>query len=413
MKTIRYVIFLSFIFTQLAVSAQFEIQGIIRPRFEFRNGYGTLRNYTTSPAAFVSQRSRLNIKYKSDKIEMKFSFYDFRVWGDQVWKKDIPSLGIHEAWAKFNINKYWSVKLGRQSLKYDNSRLLSAVNWNQIGAAHDAAVVYFRKNGWAIDIAAAWNQSAQNIFGTFYDNYETYYKSLNFLWFSKSFGNINISSLNIIDGMQDSHNSELINFRSTNGINLIYKKDNFNASSRFYLQTAQSVNAYYTNIDLQFTATNRLTISIGNEIKSGTNALDSLNTICLAFDIAYGGRHKFNGRMDYFSTPYTTKNAGLIDTYLNSDFKLSENTNLLAEYHYFLLQNNYVYSGTVLDKFLGHEFDFVLRHKIDKYIKLESGYSFILGSKSLDIIKSGNSELWNNWFYLMITIDPILFSTNK
>ena len=42
-------------------SAQFEIQGIIRPRFEYREGYSTLCNDTTTPAVFISQRSRLFI----------------------------------------------------------------------------------------------------------------------------------------------------------------------------------------------------------------------------------------------------------------------------------------------------------------------------------------------------------------
>jgi len=418
MKKLRYILLLSFIFTQLIMSAQFEIQGIIRPRFEYRNGYSKLRNDTTSPAAFVSQRSRLNINYKSEKIQLRFSFFDFRVWGDQIWKKDISSVGLNEAWAKFSINDYWSVKLGRQWLKYDNSRLISPVNWNQIGAAHDAAVIYFRKNDWILDIGSAWNQSAQNKFGTFYDNYDTYYKSLNFLWFSKKFGHFTLSSLNIVDGMQDSNNADVINFRSTNGINLNYKNDKLEIMTRLYgqsgkLKNGQKVEAFYINLDINFAINKSLNIILGNEIKSGNNALDSTNTISKAFDIVYGGRHKFNGRIDYFSTPATTKNAGLIDSYLKSDYILSKNTRLFAEYHYFLLQNNYLQDGIVIDKFLGHEVDFVLKHSIDKNIKLETGYSFIIGSKSLDIIKSGNSDLWNNWFYLMITINPTLFNSKN
>ena len=405
-------VFVLILFTS---NAQFEIQGIIRPRFEYRNGYGTLRNDTTKPAAFVSQRSRLNIIYKNKKVQLKFSFFDFRVWGDQVWKKDISTIGLNEAWGKFSINDYCSVKLGRQSLKYDNSRLISAVNWNQIGAAHDAAVVHFKKNNWIIDIGAAWNQSGQNKFGTYYDNYKSYYKSLNFLWFSKRFNLLNLASLNIIDGMQDSNNSEIINFRSTNGITLDYKVDKFKLTTRLYFQNGklkdgQRLRAYYTNIDLKMFVNKNFSIIMGNEIKSGNDATDSLNTTNNAFDIAYGGRHKFNGRIDYFSTPSTTKDAGLVDSYLKTDYKLSKDTRLFAEYHYFLLQNNYIHNGSVQDKFMGHEIDLVVKYNIETNVRLEAGYSFILGSKTLDIIKSGDSKLWNNWFYLMLTIDPTLFS---
>lgn len=410
----KQLLIISFILFSYSASAQFEIRTVIRPRFEFRNGYNTLRNDTTTPAAFVSQRTRLNFSYKTKKIETKLSFFDFRVWGDQVWKKDIASMGLNEAWVKININNYWSIKFGRQKLKYDNNRLISPVNWNQIGAAHDVFKINFNKNSWVVDFDAAWNQSSQNKFGTDYYWMNSFYKSLYILWLSKKYKNFTISSLNISDGYQDEINAEIQHYRFTYGFIPDYKNKKLQITGRIFgqtghLQTGRNILAYYTNLDFSYTVSDKMKFIAGNEIKSGNNALDSLNTTDNSFNILYGAKHKFNGRIDYFSLPSTTNGAGFIDSYLKANYKFSESTSLLTEYHYFMLQNNFIYEGSVMDKFLGHEIDFIYKQKIKKDIRLEAGYSCIFGTKSLDIIKNGNSNLWNNWFYFMITVDPSFF----
>ncbi len=414
MKT-KLFLLIGFLVTASIASAQFEIQGTIRPRFEYRNGYGTLRTDSSDAAAFISQRTRLNFSYKTKKLETKLSVFDFRVWGDQVWKKDVASIGLNEAWAKIYINDYLTVKFGRQQLKYDNSRLISPVNWNQIGAAHDALKINYRQNGWNFDLASAWNQSSQNKFGTDYVFFDSFYKSLNIIWFSKKINNFTISSLNIADGLQDDLNPEKQHFRFTYGLIPEYKNENFQIIGRFFkqtgkLQTGQNIDAFYTNIDFTYSVSEKIKLTAGNEIKSGNNDLDTLNTTSNAFDILYGARHKFNGRIDYFNIPSTTRGAGLIDTYLKTQITFNKNINLFGEYHYFTLQNNLVDNGISIDKFLGHEIDFVYKQKFTKDISVEAGYSFILGSESLEIIKGGNADLLNNWFYLMITVNPVFFN---
>ncbi len=408
-------LFLCFFTSIISIaSAQFEIQGVIRPRFEYRNGYSTLRSDSTSPATFISQRTRINFLYKKDKIETKLSIFDFRVWGDQVWKKDIASIGLNEAWAKIKINNLWSVKFGRQQLKYDNSRLISPVNWNQIGAAHDALKIKYKNKEWLADFLSAWNQSFQNKFGTDYAFSGSFYKTLNIFRISKRFNKISVTSLNIADGFQDIINPETQHFRFTCGIISSYKNENFKITGRAFsqtgkLQTGQNIRAFYSNLDFCYIISDKIKITAGNEIKSGNNALDSMTAANKAFDILYGARHKFNGRIDYFNIPSTTKGAGLIDSYLKTNVSFKKTANLSAEYHYFMLQNNYIYNENVIDKFLGQEIDFVYKQKFSDDISLETGYSYICGSKSLEIIKGGNKNLWNNWFYVMITVNPTFF----
>ncbi len=414
---IKPVFFFVFLIADFISSAQIEIQPVIRPRFEFRNGYGTLRNDSTTPAAFVSQRTRLNFLFIKDKTETKISVFDFRVWGDQVWKKDIASVGLNEAWVKIKINNLWSVKFGRQQLKYDNSRLISPVNWNQIGASHDALKISFKDKTLSAELISALNQSSQNKFGTDYVFRDSFYKTLNIFYLNRKFNNFSLASLNIADGFQDENNPEKLHFRFTYGIIPSYKNEKFKITGRAFLQTGklqtgQNINAFYTNLDFTYKISDKLKITVGNEVKSGNNASDSTNITNNAFDILYGARHKFNGRIDYFNIPSTTGGAGLTDSYLKAQIKINQKFDLYAEYHYFTLQNNYIAEGNIIDKSLGQETDFILRHKFSKDINFETGYSVIFGTESLEIIKNGNKNLFNNWFYFTVTVNPA-FLLNK
>jgi len=283
-----------------------------------------------------------------------------------------------------------------------------------IGAAHDALKVNYINKGWAIELVSAWNQSSQNKFGTDYAFSTSFYKSLNIFRISKKFNKFSIASFNISDGFQDLSNPEKQHFRFTYGLIPNYQNDKFRITARGFVQTGklqsgQNVNAFYTNLEFSYSVSKKIKLTAGNEIKSGNNGLDSLNTTDHAFDILYGAKHKFNGRIDYFSLPSTTKGTGFIDTYLKTRFNVMKYASLSAEYHYFMLENNYVYNGSVIDKFLGNEIDLVYKQDFGKNIALEAGYSFFLGTESAEIIKGGNKDLWNHWFYMMITIDPTFF----
>ena len=50
-------------------NAQFILNGEIRPRLEVRNGYATFATEYDKPAVFFTQRSRLNVDYKNDRLE--------------------------------------------------------------------------------------------------------------------------------------------------------------------------------------------------------------------------------------------------------------------------------------------------------------------------------------------------------
>lgn len=110
---------------------------------------------------------------------------DVRVWGQDastISNADGSKLGVHEAWAeiilankkdtsfKSSAVEYFSVKIGRQELLYDDSRLLGNLDWLQQGRRHDAAVFKMLNKGWQVDAGFAFNQNTDgfNYNGTYY-----------------------------------------------------------------------------------------------------------------------------------------------------------------------------------------------------------------------------------------------------
>lgn len=173
------------ILTVAQSSAQIALIGQLRPRAEYRDGYGTLEPVTSKPAGFVSQRSRLIFNYKSSRVIFQTSIQDVRVWGQDassISNADGNKLFLHEAWAELVLSNkkdtsfkkspvdYLGLKIGRQEIVYDDARLLGNFDWQQQGRRHDAVVLKMLNKGFQVDIGAAYNQNtdAVNYNGTYY-----------------------------------------------------------------------------------------------------------------------------------------------------------------------------------------------------------------------------------------------------
>ncbi|NJO88741.1 MAG: hypothetical protein HC831_07065, partial [Chloroflexia bacterium] len=132
-----------------------------------------------------------------------------------------------------------------------------------------------------------------------------------------------------------------------------------------------------------------------------------------AFDIMYGTRHKFNGLMDYFSVPSSTKGAGLVDYYAKLGYSPIEKMYFEAEWHYFNLQNKYVANDVILNEHLGNEIDLSAKIKFNKSVELYLSYSTIFGTETLETLKGGDKGLFNSYAVVMLTVKPNLFKSEK
>jgi hypothetical protein len=178
-------VFMPIFLSWQCASAQISLIGQLRPRAEYRDGYGTLEPKTAKPAGFVSQRARLIFNYKSSRVIFQTSLQDVRVWGQDassISNTDGNKLFVHEAWAELILSNkkdtsfkkspfdYLGLKIGRQELVYDDERLLGGFDWQQQGRRHDAAVLKMLHKGFQVDLGAAYNQNtdAINYNGTYY-----------------------------------------------------------------------------------------------------------------------------------------------------------------------------------------------------------------------------------------------------
>ncbi|MFO7827868.1 MAG: alginate export family protein [Bacteroidales bacterium] len=408
-------IFIFFMLISFLVNAQLDIGAEYRPRFEFRDGYKTLKSENTNPAYFTTQRTRLNLNHTNKYITSRISIQDYRVWGESKLKSDDPGISVYEAWFKINLNTYWSLTAGRQSFDIDNKRLFSKANWSQVSNSHDGINIDYLNENFQLKIFTAFNQSSVSNFGTDYSGQINNYKFLNVLWLEKTLNNFSLASLTITDGYQKEGTTNTDYYRLTTGGIIKYQKPADNIQIRGFYQTGknyigQDVSAFYLSGSFLHKFNPWLDATAGIEYKSGNDLSDETNQKDYAFDILYGARHGFNGMMDYFSTPETTEGAGLLDGYIKIDISRLKNWKLSARYHYFALANNYVYENTVQNKFLANEFDLITTWNLNEIVNLQMGYGILFSSKTLELIQATEPNGLQQFLYAMITVKPTFFN---
>jgi len=76
----RIILLASFILICNSLFAQFILSTEYRPRFEFRDGFKLLPpEYGQTPSFLVSQRTRLNVGFKWNRINTYLSLQDVRI----------------------------------------------------------------------------------------------------------------------------------------------------------------------------------------------------------------------------------------------------------------------------------------------------------------------------------------------
>ena len=65
--------------------------------------------------------------------------------------------------------------------------------------------------------------------------------------------------------------------------------------------------------------------------------------------------------------------------------------------------------GKDLDRGLGSELDLQVDWQIMKDVKLSAGYSTMLGTSTMEAVKGGSKDSWQDWGWLSININPRIF----
>ncbi|MFC5626372.1 alginate export family protein [Algoriphagus winogradskyi] len=419
MKKIFTLILAFVAYHQIVLAQEFTLDADIRPRFEYRHGFGSLFPDNGKPAAFVTQRSRLNLGFQDEKLSLYLSVQDVSTWGDtqQLSAADgNDSFGLFQAWLRYSFTPNWALKLGRQTISYDDQRILGEVDWAMQGRFHDAAMIQYSKDQFKLDLAFAYNQENQKTIGSDYTITGFFsYKSMQMAHLTKAWDKGSISFLFMNNGFQKYSSDPIpqtdgLYYRQTTGTYFTFPLSALIITGSAYLQTGKAnastdLSAYQYMVEAKYKA-GKVTLIGGFESLSGTDqAGEEKNK---SFFPLYGTNHKFNGYMDYFYVGNHANNVGLNDVYGKIALPTGEKSTLGLNAHVFFANGE---MANDLSQNLGTELDLVYGNSLGKYVKMNVGYSQLFATESMSAVKGGtSSENTNNWGWVQLIVNPRLLT---
>ncbi len=449
---------------------QFTLTGEVRPRAEFRNGYKKPMDSSQTNAFFIDQRTRVNFGYKHADYEFFVALQDIRVWGATAQLNTSDAfLAVHEAWGKAYLNKDWGLKFGRQEIKYDDHRIFGNVGWAQQARSHDGVLLQYAKDDSKLDLGVIFNQSTAGLVGTDYTGPSSY-RDMYYAWYNNKFGDkVEMSLLGMMLGRQVDHIDtagnpyKTINYVATLGTHTKFNFDKLKINFNGFFQTGSDVNsytdsdgvegamdysAYLIGLDLNYAISKEFSAGLGYEAQSGqtrTDTTDGYNSVNHTFNPWFGTNHKFNGFMDYFYVGSGHGAAGLQDAYLRLKYKkgkwafgldahmfltglgveILDNDTYISEFNKKITAGDAAGAAALdprdftYDSGLGTELDFQINTQINKSVKLQAGFSYMMATETLYYLKgvqyynidgAGNMAERdvpaNTWGYIMITFKP-------
>ncbi|MEO8533099.1 MAG: alginate export family protein [Flavobacterium sp.] len=416
MKKLKSILlFVSGIISCAVQAQELDVNLQLRPRFEYRNGYKTLLPEGQKGTSQIAQRSRLNFDYKQDEFKIKLTLQNVRTWGDVPTNTtaDKNGIALFEAWAEYNFNEKWSMRLGRQVLSYDNQRIMGEIDWLQQGQSHDAVLVTFHPENQQLDLGAAYNSTAENTIQTPYT--VASYKAMQYAWYHNKINNIGASLLILNTGYEYANTAAklLVDYKQTFGTYLTYKTKKIDSDLGLYGQTGKStdkkISAWYAGANFGYFITTAFKVSLGYEFLSGKD-MNNGSTVIKSFSPIFGTNHAFNGYMDYFYVGNHQNSVGLQDAFVKLNYSVNKWQFALIP-HVFSAPNKVITTANeTLDSYLGTEVDFTTTFKFKKDITLTGGYSQMFGSKTLEFLKAGDAGHTNNWAWVMISVNPKIFT---
>ena len=285
---------------------EFSIDINLRPRFEYRNGYSYPRLETDRPSAFTSNRARIGANFDNGFLSARIAAQDISIWGQKRQNdNDGARTTMHEAWAQMRHDGFFA-KIGRQSLNYDDGRILSESSWTSTGIWHDAVKLGYENPMNTLHLAFAYNQSREKTNeGTFYEVVGQPYQNMQMAWYqyrnpigftaSALFINLGFETGNPTpeEGAPISKKT----YMQTMGTNIGYKNNIWNVMGTFYYQAGtnskdEKVSAYMLALRGRYALRPRLSLYGGTEFHPGQDPDSEKIT---RMDLLYRSNHSFMG----------------------------------------------------------------------------------------------------------------------
>lgn len=460
MKT-RILLIVSLVLTFfIDANAQFKIDAQFRMRGQALHGYKRPIPEETDAAFHIGQRTRLNLRYNSEKFSSLISIQDVRTWGDAnnvngtgVMGKSYNNLDVYEAWVNYKFSKISNIKFGRQEMKYDDQRHLSWRNWWNTGLTYDA-VTFIHNNhetGWRWDLSASYNSrdSFRELTGNDYSGLTDYFGKVNpiqtqsFFYLRKNIKDkMYVSFTAIASGYQKEETKNTMYITGTEGLHFNYNTNTINVGSpnmkvtdgffgvaNAFIQNGTNIQGEKIKANM-FTAqfgyramSKKLEVSAKMERLSGHDAKrtddDYKNTVH-TYNLLYGGRHPYyGGHLDWFVVPASSGNGGLFSLGLSLKYNLTPKDSFWFEYNNVSTTENakaminttdepFYYNGN-----LANMIDLTYVRKVVKNVKWMTGFSYGIPSDGFEKMWGINNGGTNYTFYTMVIFTPKFFDSSK
>ena len=391
----------------------------LRPRAEYRNGAFFPLTDEIDPVGFINNRARISMEYSREKLSLGVSAQHVGVWGQDPAADMNGRFMLNETWATIAPGGGFFFKLGRQSLAYDDERMLGMSDWNMSGRFHDALKMGFENTQNKLHFILAFNQNSdKQSGGTYYAPGGQPYKTMQTIWYQHTESKLfNISFLLMNLGMETGSVQETnVKYTQTFGTNISIQPNAFQLYGTFYYQAGKTVvdrriSAFMGAINASYQMNPAWKIIAASDYLSGddVNNMDKYK----AFNPLYGTNHKFYGTMDYFyaSSFINGLNPGLWDNQLGVSFKASPTVTLALNYHHFQTTTDVYVANEKQSRALGSEWDFQLTWNVMKDVTLTGGYSTMFGNDAMKAVKGGDPSRWQDWTWLSLNINPKVLIT--
>ena len=145
---------------------------------------------------------------------------------------------------------------------------------------------------------------------------------------------------------------------------------------------------------------------LDDEFQSGKDYGLTTNGKNTTFNPIYDTNHKFNDFIDYFYVGNHIDNLELFDNFGNAAHDFNSKSRIILDFHIFFAISKIDY---VIYKDLGFEIDLVTSYSLYEFVGVKAGYSHFFTSKVIEIVKKNYEGNYNDWAWIKISIDPVLF----
>ena len=376
-------------------------------------------------AQFIMGQYRLNIGYKrADWFEVKLSPQFSGVWGQAG-----GTLSLAEGWLSMRHAKTGLfTKIGRQTLEYDDERILGYDDWAMTAPTHDVLKFGFEGYGHKVHALLAYNQNSSNAStGTSYyaDGIQPY-KTMQTLWYHydtpKSIFGLSLIGMNIGMQSQNSDFPDKTYFQQLVGSYVVLKPSMVKLEGAFYYQMGKEehgipLDAFMGSVKLQVKPSGIYNLFVGYDYLSGDKFFavpphgglglvfhDKVRGFCPLF----GSHHEFYGAMDFFFIDSYVNNftPGLQNLYTGAKVNPYPGLDINAAYHFFAIATNL----PKLKKPLGHDVEVSLNYTFAGFVRVGAGYSYMRGTETMEKLQRVSENRQLHWGWVMLSVTPKIFT---